>query len=250
MIRSRRASGLLDSLSFGGRIPALLGALLLLTATMSIGAVFFPPVAVWTALVAGSLAKGQAWRLVSWPFVQEDPMSLVFGGLALFFFVPALAREEGESRLAGRLLGITIATALTTHLVGWLLGVSFAYLGIWPIVDVVVILWALSHPDDRVLLYFALPVSGMVLAWITLGTNALFVIWAIGRGGLAGLVGMMPLIAATAIAWGVARGRLGAPRRWRLAWRDWWLERQLKRRSRRLRVVGKGDQRGPHQWMN
>lgn len=250
MARSATARNVRNVLTFGGRIPGVVGALLLLMLGMSILAVFFPPVRWWTALQTGTLARGRVWQLISWPFVQEDPMGLVFGGLIIFFFGPQLAREEGEVRLAVRLAAITVATAVVTLLTGWLFGVQVGYLGIWPVVDAMVILWAFRHPDDRVYIYFVLPVSGRVLAWITVGTNALFLVWAIGGRGVVGLVGMMPLVAATAISWAVGQGGFRFPPRWRLAWRDWRLERQHRRRSRHLRVVGKNGQRGPNQWLN
>lgn len=252
MYRPRRPRDLPSALTLGGRIPAAVGLLLLLILVASLGAVFFPAFREWTALESGSIVSGQVWRLVTWPLVQSDPMGLIFGGLVVYFFAPALAYEMGERRFLGTLLGISVATALITLLVSALLGVPVLYQGIWPVVDALVILWALRHPDQQVLIYFVLPVSGRVLAWITVGTNALFLLWAVGRAGLVGLVALMPPVAATAIAWAIAGGRIGVPRRWRLQWRDWALERQLRSRSRHLKVVQKDrdGNDGPPQWLN
>lgn len=251
MYRPRRRRDFGDSFTLGGRVPASVGFLLALMLAMSLGALFAPRLASWAALHTPSLLGGEVWRLVSWPLIQVDPIDLIFGGLVIWFFGPPLAMAWGDRRFLLTLLGITVAAALATLIASILLfAVPRPYLGIWPIVDALVILWALRNPDQQVLIYFVLPVSGRVMAWITVGTNALFLLWAVARDGLAGLVGFMPFITAMAIAWALAGGRIGLPRRWRLGWRDWQMERQLRRRSKHLKVVRKNGEGGPPQWMN
>jgi hypothetical protein len=109
-------------------------------------------------------------------------------------------------------------------------------------------MWALRYPEQQLLLMFVVPVSGRTMALLTVGITAALVVYAVAVAHLAGLVEWAPLASSVAIAWVLAGARIGVPRRWRLAWRDWKLERQLRRRSHHLKVVGK-DQ-GPKQWMN
>jgi len=250
MYRPRRSGDLRNSFTFGGRIPASVGLLLVLVAVATVGSWLARDLA-WAALVPGVLRSGQLWRLVTWPLVQEEPMALIFGGLTLYFFGPQLAYDWGEGRFLWTNLVLTLGSAFLTLLVAALLGVGFSYVGIWPLVDGLILLWALRYQDQQILLFFVLPVTGRLLALITVATNALFLLWGVARFGIAGLVQFTPPVAALLIAWVLTRTGLRLPlRRWKLAWRDFRLERQMRRRSRHLKVVRKNGQDEPPRWLN
>ncbi|HET6438659.1 MAG TPA: rhomboid family intramembrane serine protease [Anaeromyxobacter sp.] len=251
MYRPRRTRDLRSSFTFGGRIPASLGLLLVLMVVATVS--FWLWHMGWVVLRSDTLASGQLWRLLTWPLVQADPTALIFGGLTLYFFGPPLAYDWGERRFLSTVLLLTLGAALITLGVSWVLQVPFIdYYGIWPLVDGIVLLWALRYPDQQILFFFVLPITGRILALLTVATNALFLVWGVAHGGLNGLVAFTPPLAALLIAWALSRGRLGLPlRRLRLAWRDFRLEQQLRRRSRHLKVVRKnGHGGGPPQWMN
>lgn len=250
MYRPRRTRDLGSALTFGGRIPASVGLVLVLLAIATLGSWMARDMS-WAALRAGSLLDGQLWRLVTYTLVQQTPTGLIFGGIAIYFFGPWAATRYGDRSFLGYVLFLTLGAGLVTHALGFVLRVPFRdYLGVWPLVDGLVLLWALQNQYQQVLLMFVLPVSGRMLAIITVATNALWALWATSADGLMGLFAFMPPLASLGIAWVVHRGGSGLPfRRWRLGLRDWRLERQLRRRSRHLQVVGKDGSRGK-EWMN
>ncbi len=251
MYRPRRTRDLGNSFTFGGRIPGAVGLVLVLILVATLGSWMMADRGLWAALRSGSLLDGQVWRLVTYTLVQGTPTELIFGGLAVYFFGPWTAMRYGERWFLGYLLLVSVGAGLVTHALGAVLGVPFGYLGVWPLVDGLVLLWALQNQSQQVLLMFVLPVSGRLLAIITIATNALYALWGMSRGGLQGLLAFTPPLASLAIAWLVHRGGLGLPlRRWRLGLREWRLERQLRRRSRHLSVVGKNGASRGKQWMN
>lgn len=250
MYRARRPRDFGSSFTFGGRLPAAVGLVIVLIAVATLGTWLSGDDGGWAALRSGSLLDGQIWRVASYTLVQTTPTGLIFGGLAIYFFGPWAAMRYGERRFLGYMLLVTVGSALVTHALGFALGVPFAYLGAWPLVDGLVLLWALQNQYQQVLLMFVLPVSGRMLAIITVATNGLWALWAMSRGGLSGLLAFTPPLASLGIAWVVHRGGVGLPlRRWRLGLRDWRMERQHRRRSKHLQVVGKDGARGK-QWLN
>jgi membrane associated rhomboid family serine protease len=250
MYRPRRRRDLGSSLTFGGRIPAAAGLLLVLLLAGTLLDWVAPSTREWVALDSGTLVRGQWWRLVTWPWILGDPMNLIFGGLAVWFFAPPLIFAVGERRFLADQLITILGAGLVTLLLGWLLGRDVRVLGLWPLVNGLVLSWALRYPDQQVLIYFVLPVSGRVMGLITVGVNALFLLFALARQGLGGVLGLAPALAALGFAWVLTRGGLRLPlRRWRLGLRDWQLERRHRRRARHLQVVRK-DGQGPNQWLN
>lgn len=251
--RPRRTGELRRSLSLGGRVPPVVGSILLLLLVATVGSWLLRD-SRWAALSLSPVLRGQIWRLISWPLVQEDPLALVFGGLAFYFFGPQLALDWGESRFLGRMVGLTVSAGSLSILIAWLVGMGggFAYLGIWPLVDGLILLWALRYPDQQILFFFVLPVSGRLLALLTVATNVLYALWGTTRGGLLGLLLYTPGFAALFVAWMMSGSWRRLPLvRLRLLLRDWWFELKLRRRSRHLKVVrkgGRGDE--PPRWLN
>jgi membrane associated rhomboid family serine protease len=248
----RRTSDLRRSLTFGGRVPPVIGLVLLLIVVVTVASWLLRNIG-WAVLDLRAVRSAQVWRLLSWALVQPDPLTLVVGGLVLYMFGPQLAHDFGERRLLGRLLGLTLGAGLLSLAAAWLLEVhDFAYLGIWPVVDGLVLLWALRYPDRQLLFFLVLPVSGRTLALLTVGVTALYALWGIAGGGVAGLVRFAPAFAALLIAWLISGGRIGMPlRRLQFLLRDWWLEHKLRRRPRHLKVVKKNGRGGePPTWLN
>lgn len=252
MYRSRRTRDLGAFFTFGGRVPSPVGVLLAAMAVASVATWILNDGARWAALLPAryTLFGGQVWRLVTYSLVQLRPLDLLFAGIAVYFFGPPLIWVWGERRFLGMSAIIAVGAALVTLLVAWLLDAQFLYVGIWPLVSGLIVMWSIRYPDQQVLLMFVVPVTGRVMGLITVGVSALMCLYEVATRGLGGLVEYAPLLSALGIAWVLAGGRVGLPRRWRLQWRDWWLERRLRRRSRHLHAVRKNGQGGPHQWMN
>jgi hypothetical protein len=60
--------------------------------------------------------------------------------------------------------------------------------------DALVIAWGLNHPFRQILLFFAVPVSGQALVWVTLGGTLLFALFT-------GVGAFVPHLLAEGIAW-------------------------------------------------
>lgn len=244
----RRSPDLPAALTFGGRVPAAVGLLL-----VAIGLVSLASWAMrgdsWAALESGR-TLAQPWRLVTYSLAQMGPIDLVFGLIAVYFFGPPLVQELGERRFLGTVLAISVGAGLITLLIAWALGAPVRYAGVWPVVDGLVLAWALRYPEQQVLLMFVVPVTGRVMGLVTVGITGVLALYALVMFGLVGLVAYVPLLAALGVAWLLSGARIGLPRRWRLGMREWRLERQLRRRSRHLKVVRKDGHDGPPQWLN
>jgi membrane associated rhomboid family serine protease len=208
--RPRRLS---EALTFGGRVPAAVGGLVAAVVVASIAgalarpvrdATFFSPALVW---------RGEVWRLLSYPFLESDPLALVFGGLMLWMFGRDLAVAWGGWRLLQAFLGLAAGAAAATCLLAlaWprleLIGVA----GPWAVIDALVVAWALRFPDRQLLFMFALPVNGRALLWLTVGGTALYAVFS-------GVAPYVPhLLAEGLVVLWLRRPRLRLPRlrRWR-----------------------------------
>ncbi len=250
MYRPRRSRDVRDALTFGGRIPAVVGGLLVLMGIASIAGWMSRSVILWSALVSGTLVHLQLWRLATYALFEGQPINLVFALLMIYSFGPALVYDQGERRFLVNTVVVTLGAALVTLLLGAVLGVEVGYVGIWPLVTSLTLIWALRYPEQQILLMFVLPVTGRMMALLTAGITAALTLYNFIKGGVVGLVDYAPLASAVALGWILAGARIGLPRGWKLRWREWRLEHQLRRRSRHLQVVGKDGRGGPKQWMN
>jgi membrane associated rhomboid family serine protease len=161
----------------GQRIPAVIGVLVGLTLGITIlGAVGerngFPLFA-WTALVPQLAA--QAWRLVTWVFIQPEPLSLIFACLGLWWFGRDLLSVWGPRRFLAVFFGVAAGAGALTCLLA--LGVPslrlVPFYGTWGILDALIIAWASVFPGRDLLLYFVLPLRGRTLVYATIGGTVL-----------------------------------------------------------------------------
>ncbi|HET6410882.1 MAG TPA: rhomboid family intramembrane serine protease [Anaeromyxobacter sp.] len=249
MYRPRRSSDLRRSLTFGGRMPAAVGLLLLLMVVATVASWILRN-SEWAELSPAAILQGQIWRIVSWAFVQGQPLTLLFGGLMLYSFGSQLAYDWGEARLLSTFLGLTAGAALITVAIAivWPPFMAFGHLDMWPPVIGLLLMWSLRYPDQQLSFWGILPMTGRTMAILVVAGTVLY---GLAAGGVAGLARFTPHFASIVIGWALSRGRLRLPlRRWKLAWRDYLLERQLRRRSRHLKVVRKNGRDEPPRWMN
>ena len=204
-----RRSG--NPFAFGGRVPAAVGGLIVATVAVSLVAVVGErnglPLLRLAALEPRAVWSGEVWRLVTWVLVETEPLNLLFGGLVLYWFGRDLVDAWGERRFLATYLGVAAAAAALTCLVAlaWPGISSFRFTGFWAAVDALIVAWALLHPFRQILLFFALPISGQALLWITVGGTVLFALF----GGVAAFV---PHLLAEGVAWLWASGK--GPGRW------------------------------------
>ena len=247
---ARRGGGLPRLFTFGDRVPASLGLVLALMLAMSVWGWLdrtgsFQMLA---ALSPSGLMQGQVWRLVSWPFVQQDPFALLFGGFMLYWLGQQLAFVWSERRFLLRFFGYaafaTVATTLLSLVYTPLEGLH--HVGVWPVANAFIVSWAMLYPDRQVNIWGVLPITGRTAAWLVLGGTLLY---GIAGGGLLGIAAFAPHLFALGLAWALARG--GGSRRspWRDA-RNWFAEQSARRRARHLKVVKKDGEEDRPRWLN
>ena len=162
VFRARRRGSLLGGFTFGGRIPPVLGFLLAAILAATVVAWILRD-ASWAVLEPGLLRRGEVWRLVSWAFVQEHPLTLLFGGLALYSFGLQLAHDWSERRFLWTFLGIAAGASVLTTLVALVAPVA-PHLGMWPVVNALVLMWALRYPEQQLNFWGVIPLTGRTVA--------------------------------------------------------------------------------------
>lgn len=232
----------------GSRVPLVVAVLVGLTLAGSIlGAVGrrngFPLVLQWGVLAPDLVWAGQLWRLLSWPFFETDGLALIFAGLALWWFGRDLASSFGPAGFLARYLAVALLTGVGICLLarfGWpALGNAF-FMGAWPLVDAMIVAWAIFYPHRQILFFFVLPLGGRNLVYVTVGVTVLFAL-------LEGFARFIPHFLALAVTLAYMRdpSLLYLWLRLRLAWE----RRGGRRRSSHLRAVdGEDPRRSP--WLH
>jgi membrane associated rhomboid family serine protease len=168
------------NLTFGGRVPWAAGALLAVTIVLSLLVAVASqqlPVFELFALRPALVWKGQVWRLVTWPFVEPDPIGLIFGCLSIYWFGAPLAAAWGSRRFLTVYAGVAAFAALGTCLVA-LVDASVAggaFLGGWAMRTALVVAWGLWFPHQIIrVFYFLIPLRGYWVAWGTVAVTVVF----------------------------------------------------------------------------
>ncbi len=238
----RRTRSIAEAFTFGGRVPATVGALIAAIVVASLlGALGRGHGLVETAaLVPAFVWEGQVWRLVTWVFFETDPLSLLFGGLTLYWFGRDLCFAWGARRFLVTFFGLAVVAGAVTCALGrlaWPALYASAWTGSWPVISALIIGWAMIFPERQILFMLALPVSGRALLWLTLGGTVLYALFGSLHTYVPHLTAQLAMIA-------YARG-------WSL--RGLWqslrikqYERRARRRASHLKVVKKD----PPRWMN
>ena len=237
------------------RVPTLIAVLIGLTIVVSIGSALAMhagfPIGAWLVHSGERVWAGQLWRLVTWIFVESDPISLLFGVLCIWWFCPDLHAIFGWKRFLLVYLGLGIAGAATACLVGklWPPALDAVHTGNWAVIDALIIMWALRFPDREIQLYFVIPVRGRLLVWITLAGTACYAAYY-------GLSLFIPHFAAEAI---VLASGIDFRRQW-LKLRQQKLKRQMRRYVDNVRRIdGQDDDddddteppaQPPRKWVN
>lgn len=237
----RRPSPADNVLSFGGNVPPVVGGLIIALLAGSILGTVSPNIRAAAALIPAAILDFQVWRLVTWVFVETDPLSLVFGGLMLYWFGRDLAWAWGPNRFLATWFGLTAGAAVATTVLALVVpGLAVgAWLGAWAILSALVIAWASIFPERQILFMFALPISGRTLLWITIGGTLLYALF----GGIGRYV---PHLIAQGLMLLTLRGGLPFRGVWQ-TFRIREMERRAKKRAAHLKVVKKN---GSGDWMN
>jgi membrane associated rhomboid family serine protease len=200
MARSR-GTKLLETFSFGGRVPGGLGLVMSVTLVCSLIVAFSSrhtsPLFEYMALVPREVWRGQVWRLLTWAVIEPDPLQLIFAMLFLWWFGRDLAGVWGSRRFLAVWAGIAGVASVATCIVAQIdrAALDMYFLGGWALSCALTVAWGLWFPERRMLLFFFLPVTGRVMAW---GTIVVTVILAVYHGWehyLPHLFGMAAMLA-------------------------------------------------------
>jgi membrane associated rhomboid family serine protease len=64
------------------------------------------------ALLPEAIWRGQIWRLVTWPFIQGSPLSLIFACVTLHVFGSDLLRAWGPGRYVRYVAGVVLMAGI------------------------------------------------------------------------------------------------------------------------------------------
>jgi hypothetical protein len=245
--------GLRHALTLGGQVPMAVGGLLAALLIATLGSTVVPALGGWLDLdVEGGWGLLEAWRYVTWPFV-EGPLpgslfTLLFAGLLLVWLGRQLTAAWGEVGFLRRVLfisaGAGVITALFLAPLGWVQRVH----GVWALVNALLVCWGLLYPDQRLSWFGVVEMRGLTVARIiAVGTPA----WALlpgptGLDPLERLALYLPNLAAILVAWLLVG--VGPRRGWR-RFTGRWREARMRRARSRFEVVDPGP-RPPHEWLN
>lgn len=200
---------------FGSRFPAAVIAILVLTLVGTIvGSVMLRnglPMLAYVGLAPAAVWQGEIWRLLTWSFFAPGigPLSLIFWGMMLLLFGRDLCDAWGWRRFVGVYAGIGVVAGLVTCLIAlaWRALLEANYMDSWPVIDALVVVWALLFPTRQILFNFVVPVSGKALAWITVAMTVFFAL-------LSGIAVFLPHMVALALGFAYVRGAPLLRRRW------------------------------------
>jgi membrane associated rhomboid family serine protease len=220
----------------GGTLSAPVALLIGATLAGSILAAQLQGFGLAVALVPGYVLVGEVWRLVSWVFVQPDPLGLIFAALALYWFGRDLVRVWGPARFLGAYVGLAAVAAAITCAAAFtsstLMGTRFV--GAWPVVSALIVAWACLFPTRSILLYFVIPLHGRNLIYATLAGTLLFAL--LGGSMSAYIPHFAAQLAALVAMRGNPFGGLWARLKFEVAYGRW------RRKASRLRAVPRPDQ--------
>lgn len=218
---------------FRPMLPGLQGAASWLAVALVVGSVVFAltrgGIGELLRLVPGLVLRGYVWQPLSYAFVENSPMGVIFGALILWQLGGALEQTWGARRMAAFAVGTTVVagavTVLLALVVRELLAIPFT--GGWVMGSSLWVAYGLSF-GRRQTNFWGLPVSGNVFALIGVGFVFL-------NGAFSRFVYVVPEAVALLLTW--AYLRVGGPARWFLRLQSWRLQRQLRTRSKHLTLV-------------
>ncbi|MGZ3458772.1 MAG: DUF1751 domain-containing protein [Archangium sp.] len=202
-------------------IGLVVGSFLALAVRPLAGLLVLSPRAVFPGL--------QLWQPFTYAFVELEPFSIILGAFALYSVGGGLEMSWGSRRLLWVLWGSTVLAGFLTVLLSLFFPElrSYPYMGGWVMGSIAWVAYGLSIGRGQTN-FWGIPLTGNVFAAIGVG----FVVLNALRAGWATQV---PELFGLGIIFLYVRG--GNPRHLWLRLQHWRLQRQLRGRSRHLRVI-------------
>jgi len=251
---ARRGFDLRQLLTFGGQAPQAAGELIAAMVVTTIVGALVPGVARLLPLVVpatGFLPElAQVWRLATWPFLQPiEPLvvlTLLFAGVSLVWLGRQLSSAWSERRFLVRFFAITILAGLASELALLPFDLPFAYAGMWPVVNGLLVTWGLTFPRQRLSWFGAVQMSGAAVARLFfIGTPVYALVLGQSSNLLFRFLEFAPHLATIGAAWLLATG---GPRRALHRLTSWWQARRLASAKRRFKVIDPG--KPPREYLN
>jgi membrane associated rhomboid family serine protease len=215
----------------GGSLPMPVALLITVTLVSSILAAQLRGFGAFSPLVPILVFAGQVWRLVTYVFVMRNPLGLIFGCLAIFWFGRDLLRIWGPVGLLARYVGVAAAAGAITCLMAFLSPQlqMVEFVGMWPATSALIIAWALVFPGRTMLFNFIVPLSGRNLIYATFASTLLYAL--LGGSIAVYIPDFVAQVVTLAAMRGNPFGGLWAKVKFEVAYRRW------KHRSSNLREV-------------
>jgi membrane associated rhomboid family serine protease len=165
--RRRQGDEFRRILTLGDNVPRSVGGILVAMLVSTVAAMVSRGLWGLLNLDGPAIFSGQVWRLVTWVFPQNDPLTLFFAGFALFWLGRDLANTWSERRFLQVFFGYAAWSALWTALVAaiWA-GADRPYVGAWPVVNALMVGWGLSRPGAQINLFGVVPMTGKVFGGV------------------------------------------------------------------------------------
>ena len=167
----------------------------------------------WLVFDVERLQAGELWRLLTYPFVEGDPLSLLLSAAGLYFLGAwyearvgsrAMLRFFAASSVGGALLAVVFHFLLNS--LGLFVDRGSAE-GPQVVIDAMLVALALEAPESRVMFGFILPLPARTVVWLLVGVQLLFALMQ-GQAAVSITLGGM------AMGWLLFTGRWN-PRLWR-----------------------------------
>jgi hypothetical protein len=248
---SARRDELRRFLAFGGQISPVVGVLIALvivfTALPGLDRGLRPwlELAVWPGSATELM---QPWRLLTWALVQPlDILYLLILGAAIFSTGRLLQMAWSDTTFVVHLALITVGAGVLSELLWFVLGGGYAHVGLWPVVNGLLLAWALQFPRREVQVFMVgAHLTGAAMArWIALGTPVAALALGTRSNLVLRLVEFAPHHFALLVAWLLVTG---GPRRVLHRLVAWWQERSLARARRKFKFIDGG--KPPRSYLN
>lgn len=171
------------------------------------------------------------WQPFTYGFVELSPLGIIFGAFALYSIGGGLEMSWGSRRMLWVLWGGTVLAGFLTVALSLVFPPlrSYPYTGGWVMGTIAWVAYGLSIGRGQTN-FWGIPITGNVFAAIGVGFVVL-------NGLSAGWASQVPELLALGITFVAVRG--GSPRQLWLRLQHWRLQRQLRGRSRHLRVISR-----------
>ena len=186
----------------------------------------------WLVLVPALVLRSFAlWQPLTYAFIENSPMGVIFGALILWSIGGALEQTWGSRRLVLFALGVTALSGALTVALSILVEAlqAMPFFGGTVMTSALWVAYGLSY-GQRQTNFWGMAVTGNVLALI--GVGFIFL-----NGAFGSWLAIIPSALGALLSFGYVRG--ATPSMLLLRVQSWRLHRQLKGRSKHLRVIGK-----------